>query len=358
MPGDACTPGRVCGVRTIDHADGAEVSPIHRRCSQAAERLTPSGQRLAGAVADHRTHQTCPKTVIDVDHRHASRTTVEHGQQGRKSAEACPVADTGRYGDDRRGDKTGNNARESTLHARYNHNRAGGIETLRYIQQAVQSGDPDVEYLLDGACACARDPARLSGNRDVRCACGHNEQGWSVWTWWGDGADRCYSGGSIVLDDLKLGTQQAVRLVVDKGGQRQPVRIIESLCDIDHLLWRLTTRIDHLRKAAAQSPVVIHAGKADVLEWETSEAVHCLGRIDFAGRHLLEEPPDGFCIFHDPTHLVDDPEMGHKPGDLIRGRPAWKASPKGCAYACWDGAGRWGVASVGCLSRRIKTVTF
>jgi hypothetical protein len=114
----------------------------------------------------------CAVPVVDVDHRHAGGTRVEHAEQGREAAERGAVTHARRDSDDRHPDQPADDGWQSAFHAGDDDQHVQLVEAVANGEQAVQPGDADV---VDGhgVCTVYDDGQRRFGrDRGVRGACG------------------------------------------------------------------------------------------------------------------------------------------------------------------------------------------
>ncbi len=72
-------------------------------------------------------------------------------------------------------------------------------------------------------------------------------------------------------------------------GQHAGRHAAEPVRDLHHLRRRLALAVDHLRETGADGPVVVHLGKAEILERQYAQAVHGLVRLEFAGGDLGQQ---------------------------------------------------------------------
>src|SRR5439155_8782192 len=79
--------------------------------------------------------------VVDVDHRHAGGTGVEHREKRRDAAERRAVPDARRHGDHRTVDEPADHARQGALHTGDGDDRVGVGQEVVALEQAVEPGD-------------------------------------------------------------------------------------------------------------------------------------------------------------------------------------------------------------------------
>ncbi|HKF65569.1 MAG TPA: hypothetical protein VKB36_03545 [Vicinamibacterales bacterium] len=90
-----------------------------------------------------------PESVINVDHRDARRTAVEHAEEGGNAAETGAVADAGGDGDNRDAHQTRDHTRQRPFHAGNHDDGARGGKPLTLAEKPVKTSNPDVVNALD-----------------------------------------------------------------------------------------------------------------------------------------------------------------------------------------------------------------
>ena len=107
------------------------------------------------------------EAVVDVDHRHAARARVQHGQKRRDPAERRPVAHARGHGDDRARHQPRHDARQGSLHARHGDDHAGLRQLVGAGEQAMDAGHAHVVAAHDVVSQELRRHRRLFGHRHV-----------------------------------------------------------------------------------------------------------------------------------------------------------------------------------------------
>jgi len=164
---------------TPEFDDAAEVAakravPVRRVIEEAvaaAERegLVP-GRRVQAELCGGRDlggQVPGPVAVVDVDHGHAGRTGVEHGQQGRQAPERRAVADGRRHRDHRRGDEAGHQAGQRAVHPGDHDDDPGRPQLVQPGQDAMQPGDADIGDQIGGPAEVNRGQLRLPCDSEV-----------------------------------------------------------------------------------------------------------------------------------------------------------------------------------------------
>merc|ERR1712188_63780 len=83
-------------------------------------------QRSIGSVGsprDQTRHVAALESGINIYHRHVGRAAIQHAKQRGNTAEACPITNTGRHGNDRTRDVTSDHAGQGSLHPCHNNSR-------------------------------------------------------------------------------------------------------------------------------------------------------------------------------------------------------------------------------------------
>ncbi len=92
-----------------------------------------------------------PKAVVDAHHRRAGGAGIEHGEKRRHAPEARSVADARGNGDQRFGREPPHHAGEDAIHSRHHDEDPGRVELGPFVENPVQSRNPDIILFFDPA---------------------------------------------------------------------------------------------------------------------------------------------------------------------------------------------------------------
>ncbi len=213
-------------------------------------------------------HAGGAEAVVDVHHPDAVGTAVEHGQQGRHAAEAAAVAHAGGHCDHRLAGQAAHHAGQGALHAGGHDDDAGLIQQGLLAQEPVQPGHTDVIETLHGVSHSRRGDGGLLRHRNVGGAGGDHQHGFAQQA--GLLPRNLHDAGLLMPAGLRRERQEGIPdLRGGPGGQNGAgapgQQVLGDACDLGNAFPRAEY---HLRKAAAQLPVMVHLGVVQILEGE------------------------------------------------------------------------------------------
>ena len=104
------------------------------------------------------------------DHGHTRGAGVEHRQQGGEPLEGRAVADGRGQRDDRRAGQPGDDTGQRAVHPGRDNDDPGAAQQVNLVQDAVQTGHPDVDQCLGRPAEVGGGEFGFAGNRNVRGA--------------------------------------------------------------------------------------------------------------------------------------------------------------------------------------------
>ncbi len=231
----------------------------------------------------------CGEAIVDIDDGNACGTAIEHSQKGGNTAKACACADTGGNGNYGTAYQTSYDAGQSPFHSCYNDDDIGVLELLYMSEQSVQTGNTNITNQL---CTLAHN---LSGNLCFRCdgqisSAGGNyrDNGLRRFDFFLLQHNRLCR---LLISDIRkffCFDQCLENILLCPSGEDIIAFFSEVREDFSYLFGGFAGAVDDFREAAANLAVMVHVGKAQILERQMAQPLDSLVNADVPALNLFQ----------------------------------------------------------------------
>jgi hypothetical protein len=214
---------------------------------------------------DLRSRESGAEAVVDINHGDATAAAIEHAEQGRKAIEAGAVADAGRHGNYRFGDKPGDRAGKGAFHSCDDNEDVARLETIAFSEKAMDARDTHIDDSFHPIAKEFKCNGRFFRNRQIRRA-GANHPHSSVVARQSFALDGDAAGADVPFRHREFSRDGAK--MVFGGAAYEQHRILgeNRATDGEDIFWRFTIAVDDLWESAPTPAVCVDAREAEIDE--------------------------------------------------------------------------------------------